>query len=105
MGQHGWWHACVGNGTARRGGRVVGWVSARVTQRRSGSDAVKGTRGVGILSVRRRRVGELDRVWLVVATRSAWCIRSARLGSWRLDEAERGGAVALTAVDRCSRAT
>jgi hypothetical protein len=34
--------------------------------------AVKGTRGVGILSVRRRQGGELDKQWLVVATRRAW---------------------------------
>jgi hypothetical protein len=51
-----WWHVHVGNGIARRSGRVgVCSCGAETT------GAVKGTRGVGILSVRRRRGGELDR--------------------------------------------
>jgi hypothetical protein len=72
MGQHGWQHARVGNGIARRGGRAAGWACARAAQRHSGNDVVKATRGVRILSVCRRRGGELDREWLVVATRCAW---------------------------------
>jgi hypothetical protein len=42
MGQHGWRHTRVGNGTARRGGRAAGWACARATQRHSDNERREG---------------------------------------------------------------
>jgi hypothetical protein len=51
---------------------------------------MKGMQGVGILSIRQRRGGELDRGanqsgHAAHGRASAWCLRGAELGSWRLD--------------------
>jgi hypothetical protein len=77
--------------TARVAARVCReWDSSRMAAERQGGQAltrrrstvatgaVKGTRGVGILSVRRHRDGELDREGAAVATRRARCLRAPR---------------------------
>jgi hypothetical protein len=42
MRQHGWRHTCVGNGTARCGGRAAGWACAHTTQRHSDNGRCEG---------------------------------------------------------------
>jgi hypothetical protein len=62
----------VGNGTTRHDTEGQGGCALARRRGTAAMGAVKGTRGVGILSVRRRQGGELDKQWLVVATRRAW---------------------------------